>query len=288
VGGDGGDGGAAAIDPLVISTRDWPIVLVAPGQSNVLFGAQQSGSRTTTGWVGENTGILVVENGSGVSMIENFSQLAALAPQGHDVIDASDPAFSQIDVWVDGDPSGPQHSGELVSLASLGITSISLSSSPVPETINGNQVTAIGSLTFADGEVEPVYDVTFGVAHTTDTGGAPEHSSTNADQVVSPASTGLHRLNFAADIPTTLAYSAADPAGTGAANPWWASNGQGGQGPPVGGGSPAFDPALFRNHMASAFPPEGFGHGGIHGSDPPMAAGGDNQLAQPVAHQSYK
>ncbi len=57
-----------------------PIVLAAPGTSNVLFGTQDSGSKTTTGWVGPNTGMLVVENGSKVSLLENFSQLAALAP----------------------------------------------------------------------------------------------------------------------------------------------------------------------------------------------------------------
>ncbi len=67
------------------------------------------------------------------------------------------------------------------------------------ETIDGNKVTAIGSLGFANGETEPVYDVTFGVAHTIDNGGRLELSGANSDEVIFSGPTGVLRLDNATD-----------------------------------------------------------------------------------------
>jgi hypothetical protein len=162
--GDGdGSGSCSSSEPLVIglSSRDG-VNLLPPGQSSVLFSSPSSATPTSMGWVGADAGILTSTANGSITLIKTFKDLAALAPAGSNVIDASDPAFAGIRLWVDGNNNGPGNSGELLSLASLGITSISLASSPVSENIDGNKISAMGWLTFADGSVEPVYDVTFG------------------------------------------------------------------------------------------------------------------------------
>ena len=117
--------------------------------------------------VGAQNGILALDlNGSG--KIESGNELftptfngghfangiAALASldTNHDgVIDAKDPAFSQLLVWQDANHNGVSDAGELTKLSDLGITSINLTAMSGTAPINGQEIPATGTFTYANG-----------------------------------------------------------------------------------------------------------------------------------------
>ena len=175
-GGDPGDPNDPN-DPLVLSLDGRGINLVSMAQSSTLFDFTGSGVKQQTGWIGADTGFLVYDkNGNG--QIDNgtelfgssfaagasngFAALATLDSNGDGVINASDSAYAKLQVWVDSNGDGVTQPGELYSLSQLGISSINLASSANLENVGGNLVTAVGSLTFADGSTEAIDDVTFG------------------------------------------------------------------------------------------------------------------------------
>src|SRR6185436_10534519 len=66
----------------------------------------------------------------------------------HDgVINSQDPGFNQLKVWVDANGDAKLDAGELVSLPDLGISSISLQTTPSGRSINGNTVVSSASFT---------------------------------------------------------------------------------------------------------------------------------------------
>ncbi|WP_342724633.1 calcium-binding protein [Bradyrhizobium sp. B097] len=138
-------------DPLVINFGTGDLQLTSLANSQAHFDFTGSGFATQTGWIGANEGILILDNGQGGSTItpdellgaksgDGFQDLAALDSNHDGVIDANDAAFSQLKVWTDQNLNGQLDAGELESLSDLGITSISLSTSPVNLTVSGNQV----------------------------------------------------------------------------------------------------------------------------------------------------
>ena len=157
---------ASADDPLVLSVDKQDINLLPAGSAP--FDFDSTGQTTPTGWMDSDTGMLVLDTdgkgilGAGTSIIQGFSALAALAPNNDGVIDANDPIFSEIQVWSASNEDGTIDQGELRSLSSLGIQSISSNSTPVDEVVGGNQITSVGTITFTDGNTEPLDDVTFG------------------------------------------------------------------------------------------------------------------------------
>jgi hypothetical protein len=170
------DGGGTGDDPLVISTDGQGIRLVPLSQSQASFDFKGNGQKVHTGWIGADTGFLVYDKtgtgfvGNGTELLSGnfapglgsgFAALASLDANGDGVIDASDPAFAHLEVWVDGNGDGVVEPGELYTLPELGIQSINVASTPVTENIGGNLVTAVGSLTFTNGTTEAVDDVTF-------------------------------------------------------------------------------------------------------------------------------
>jgi Ca2+-binding RTX toxin-like protein len=115
-----------------------------------------------TGWITPTEGLLVLDNGQGGSTItvdelfgaqsgDGFGDLAHLDSNGDGVIDASDPAFANLKVWRDLNGDGGLGEGELVSLASLGITAINLATTASGQQINGNTVVSTAIFTMAGG-----------------------------------------------------------------------------------------------------------------------------------------
>jgi autotransporter passenger strand-loop-strand repeat protein len=155
------DGG----DPLVISTDNRGIQFVPFGASKASFDFKGTGVPEPTGWVAPNTGILVLVNDSlssvSASNLLDFATLSTLDLNHDGVIDSSDPAFANIYVWVDANGDGVGQPGELLSLSALGIASIQVASSASSVSVGGNQITAVGSLSFADGSAEAIDQVTF-------------------------------------------------------------------------------------------------------------------------------
>jgi uncharacterized protein YcsI (UPF0317 family) len=160
-------------DPLVLDLVGAGINLSSVTQSSAHFDFTGSGFATKTGWITPGEGLLVLDGNPsapininelvGAASGDGFADLAALDGDGNGVIDASDPTFARLSVWVDANGDGQLDPGELVSLSSLGITSISLSSTPSGQTINGNTLVSTstfemngtgGSVTNAIGEVD--------------------------------------------------------------------------------------------------------------------------------------
>ena len=123
-------------DPLVLDLAGAGIKLSSVTQSSAHFDFTGSGFATKTGWITPGEGLLVVNGQPNVPITVNellgaqsgdgFADLAALDGNADGVINASDPAFADLSVWVDANGNGQLDAGELVSLSSLGITSINL------------------------------------------------------------------------------------------------------------------------------------------------------------------
>jgi VCBS repeat-containing protein len=158
---------ASAIDPLILDLGT-PGISLSTVDQGVQFDINGDGVKDQVAWtVGGQDGILALDlNGSG--KIESGNELftptfngghfangiAALASldANHDgVIDAKDPAFSQLLVWQDANHNGVSDAGELTKLSDLGITSISLTTTPGTGSIDGQNVPAIGNFTYANG-----------------------------------------------------------------------------------------------------------------------------------------
>ena len=124
--------------------------------SSAYFDLYGTDFAVNTGWVGPTTGILVdtadptsISDLFGNSSTSGFAALQALDSNDDGVLNSSDPGFSGLYVWEDANGNGTADAGEVQSLSSLGITSISLNSTEVDETVNGNVVGSVA--TFTDG-----------------------------------------------------------------------------------------------------------------------------------------
>ena len=113
--------------------------------SNAMFDLQGSGMKHKVGWIAKDTGLLALDlngNGkidSGRELFGDFTKLksGALASNGYQalaqydsnkdgIVNSKDKIFSKLVLWVDANGDGITQKGELKSLASLGITGVSV------------------------------------------------------------------------------------------------------------------------------------------------------------------
>ena len=85
-------------------------------------------------------------------MPDALAALASFDSNGDGVIDSADPAFANLLVWQDQNHDGVSDAGELKTLADLGITGISLNATASSGTIDGQELLAEGTFTYADGQ----------------------------------------------------------------------------------------------------------------------------------------
>jgi hypothetical protein len=143
-------------DPLVIDLDNDGIELtdVRSGKG-VLFDITGDGKQEMVSWVQPDDGLLVYDaNGNGSidngkelfgdqnGAINGFAELAKYDIDNNGAIDKTDTIFDQLRIWTDRDSDGISSTGELHSLSSLGISSISLSARSVNEYIAGNSICA--------------------------------------------------------------------------------------------------------------------------------------------------
>src|SRR5690554_1061009 len=139
--------------------------------SNIYFDHNGDGILSKTGWVGEGDALLVwdrnanglIDNGAelfgdftplpdGTLAPNGFAALSALDLNGDGILDASDPAFAELKLWIDSDQNGVTGEGELMSLADAGIASLNLGSTlKNQKQSNGNTLAREGSFTRTDG-----------------------------------------------------------------------------------------------------------------------------------------
>jgi Ca2+-binding RTX toxin-like protein len=159
-------------DPLVIDLSGNGVQLIPIAQSNAYFDLHDTGFAVHTGWVGPDTGLLVQDNNGngkidnitelfGNSAMDGFSALKALDTNHDGVIDAQDPGFANLKVWVDANGNGVTDPGELYSLADLDITFITLTTQTVNQRTGGNVIAEIATYTRADGTTGQIAEAYF-------------------------------------------------------------------------------------------------------------------------------
>ena len=164
-------GDDALISPLVLDLTGSGINLTPLNTSSPYFDLVNDGFARQTGWVGAGMGLLCFDpNDQNITNItqlfgnettDGFDVLRKLDANHDNVIDASDPAFASLRVWVDANGNGASDSGELYTLSQLGIVSINLNATAVTETIAGNKISSISSYTLADGTTREIADAWF-------------------------------------------------------------------------------------------------------------------------------
>lgn len=164
--------GRSKTDPLVLDLSGNGVQLTSLSQSNAYFDLYGTGFAVHTGWVGPETGILVEDNNGngkvdnitelfGNSSVDGFSALSALDTNHDGVIDASDPGFSNLKVWVDENGNGATDPGELKTLAQLDINSINLTSTTVNQDSSGNTIEEIAAFSRANGTTGEIAEAYF-------------------------------------------------------------------------------------------------------------------------------
>jgi len=126
-----------------------------------------------TAWISGDTGLLARDLDSsgtidssaelfGSPTVDGFAILS-LMDTNHDLrIDANDTDFSTLVVWTDTDGDAVTDTGELHSLASLGIKSIDLASvAASTSTISGNPISHVSTVTFTSGATAAIADAWF-------------------------------------------------------------------------------------------------------------------------------
>ena len=155
---------------------------VSIGESGVTFDLGNTGATgASVGWITPGEGFLVnlpsgattISNGSelfgtatvmpnGQTAGNGFAALSAFDVNASGTIDASDPIFNQLQVWVDTGSGADKAStpvGTLLSLGQLNIQSLNLNATKANEDSQGNTIGLISSYTTTDGQTHELADV---------------------------------------------------------------------------------------------------------------------------------
>lgn len=152
---DDGDGDSVDVwvdDPIILNLTGGTVQTAGLFKSPAYFDMQNDGQKIQTGWATAGEGLLVYDpnNTDAVSadsnLIGGFGALEQLAGTQEGLLDANNPLWDQLKVWVDPSGNASFQPGELYSLDQLGITSINLNA--VAEQIDSNGNTLVGDSTF--------------------------------------------------------------------------------------------------------------------------------------------
>ena len=177
---DGYGGGSMGGRPIVIDlNRDGRISLVAMGQSTALFDFDGDGFAHRTGWVTPADGLLAYDK-DGDGAIRHHDELSFVGyhpgartnleglrgfDSNHDgMLSAADANWSKFRVWRDANSNGISEEGELLTLASHGLTSLKLSGTGPARTVNGNTIHHDTFFSRDDGGRTTAWDVEFGLS----------------------------------------------------------------------------------------------------------------------------
>ena len=144
-------------------------------EQGVQFDLLNTGSQVNTGWLsGEDAFLATDDNGNGIiddrselfggAVGEGFAELATFDSNGDAQVNALDDRFSELLVWQDANENGLTDAGELISLESAGIASISTEYTDVFSTdAQGNILGEFSTATRTDGSALEVVDAYFQV-----------------------------------------------------------------------------------------------------------------------------
>ncbi|MGY3496334.1 calcium-binding protein [Bradyrhizobium sp. USDA 4502] len=159
-------------DPIVLDLDGDGIQLSTLAGSAVHFDFGGDGFSERTGWVSANDGILAIDandNGTidnglelfGSTIQDGFAILEKLDTNQDGKIDAQDADFGKLRVWRDLNQDGVSDAGELQSLSSAGITSISLQRDKLTGTNAGHGLGYEAVFVRDDGTTGPAQSVYF-------------------------------------------------------------------------------------------------------------------------------
>ena len=178
-------GALISSNDFTVNLASSPLVLDLNGDGVQTLGIEQgvqfdllaTGTSQSVGWIDSHDGLLTLDlNGdglinSGAELLGTSTLLAdgSFAKDGWDAlrqydanhdgqIDAADAVFNKLNVWVDADTDGTTDTGELKSLADLGIASISLNANGTQTAQNGNILAGYSSFTTTDGQSHQMVD----------------------------------------------------------------------------------------------------------------------------------
>ncbi|WP_144108190.1 calcium-binding protein [Paraburkholderia sp. BCC1886] len=165
------DSGRSYTSPLVLDLTGSGIDLTPLNTSAPYFDLANDGFARQTGWVGTGMGLLCLDPDDrditnitqlfGNETTDGFDILRKLDANHDEVIDALDPAFANLHVWIDANGSAVSDVGELHTLGELGIASINLNAAAVTETIAGNKISSTSSYSLVDGTTHEIVDAWF-------------------------------------------------------------------------------------------------------------------------------
>ena len=193
-------------DPIVLDLNGDGIHFTA-SDAGIDFDLNADGFAEALSWASPEDGTLVmdldrsgaIENGTEV-LSETFNgfgfgtsmeALRSLDTNVDGTVDAADARFADLQVWRDANGDGASQAGELLSLAEAGIVNISVQEQARNETIDGQQVYAAGTFTFADGATGDYVGVRLSAQELADVGNVAD-AATLGD----PASAGGDIVEF--------------------------------------------------------------------------------------------
>jgi hypothetical protein len=167
-------------DPVLLDLDGDGVELVSLADG-VTFDLNGDGVSDRMGWAGADDGLLVadadgsgaIEDGSEVfspffgdgSFGSSLEALASFDGNGDGLLDAADAGFFEVMVWRDTNRNGVSDTGELASLAEVGVAAIDLGASPSAEVVEGQGVVRTGTVHWGDGSTaaygEAYLDVEF-------------------------------------------------------------------------------------------------------------------------------
>ncbi|AEK62498.1 hypothetical protein [Collimonas fungivorans] len=146
-------------DPIILNLKGKAVDTVGLSNSPAHFDMQNNGQKVQTGWAAAGEGMLVYDpNNTGTvtndtSLVAGFGALSTLANQTGGELDASNPLWNSLKVWVDPNGDANFQQGELYSLNQLGISSINLNTAAEQLNNNGNTILNESTFTWVDGTI---------------------------------------------------------------------------------------------------------------------------------------
>jgi hypothetical protein len=167
---------SVSASPLVLDLNGDGVQTLGIGQG-VQFDLMNTGTAQSVGWVDRHDGLLVMDLNhdgrinTGAELLGTSTRLAdgTLARDGWQAlaqydanadgqINAQDAAFADLKVWVDADTDGVTDSGELKSLADVGVQSIGLHHDGSQTQQNGNLLDGLATVQRTDGTTTTMTD----------------------------------------------------------------------------------------------------------------------------------
>ena len=165
-------------DPLIFDLAGTGLNFTPLAGSRTFFAYSPGQAAVQTGWMTAGEGMLVIDRHPaslqvtadevlGAQSGNGLADLAALDANHDGIIDAQDPGFAQLKIWIDANGDGITDPGELVSLTDAGIASIQLAAQPGQSTdvINGTRITSTFGFTRTNGATGHAAEVLLPVNH---------------------------------------------------------------------------------------------------------------------------